>query len=1082
MSAEDRKLCKESTTNQFNSQNMQSKPTQKALQCVLVAVGLGAASLQAQTKIPSTYVLPASAADTTQPGFIFNVSEVLSTEPNRLDWAELQLAGQEGQNFADPSAQAEDASAPGTPLNPPNGPVSFIVPTTINFNIVDGSTAPVNTNLVGVTQENLVPGTPGTGGNNGTDNIAAEALTYLLLPAGTNTMGVRSDDGFRVIIGGAAPTDKYSSAATVVGQFDGGRGYGDTIFKFVIQQPGLYAARLLWENGGGDASVEWFTAKSDGTYALVNDVANGGIPAYRAVTSAGAAYVSNILPAPGSVGASPEPLIQVVIVDGATPIDGSKVALTFNGAPVTPSVTRSGNSTTVSYTGSTLLTANTLQSASVTFADGTTSRTNSWTFTTGNFVTLPAGTAVTPKTSSPGFKFSIFANAAATADNDEAYNNDYRDNAEQSLNMIYHDWSDQTVNPLPLLANLADVNAAAGTATGPAPALGAANAPAEFEIAGTINFTATTTPGLPSTDAKTDFANGELLTYVSLPAGLTTFVVSSPDLYRVYFGSWDATTGLLAAHLNVYGPSDTSFFVVAPTAGVYPMRLIWNHVTGSDPGLKIYTTDSSGAQHLLNDTGHSGLATYRALASPSEPYIKFTSPSTWMHQLINPSSALVVNIADGDVGVDDSSPALTLDGKTVTITKNRVGDILAVTYTPTTLQVPTEMHTATLAFKDKGGKSLSETWSFMNLKSTWLPASPLTGDNFDSYPGDGTVFNTPSTEWSTNWSNPVQTDASSWYVYSYTFRETQGENLDDVDSDSYMSWVVVPFDTFTGKEGDIANINPQETLNGQPVTTLASGNILAAESDNRSGSVMAGQVQFAYSKAFDLSSVANPVLSWSSLKKQNQDDFGGIEYSVDGGTNWAPVIYYIDGGHFNDNPPDTSLNNDGSADAVTTFNHLQGDVPVWTDWKGNTKGGNFGDGIASPITQALGPFIAPRINDNHFEGRRIEAVRLPLAANKKDVRLRLVQLGTCSWYFAVDNIAFYDIAPSGAVVPTGIQSSGPTPLINGITLSANQVTVTWQGGTLESTPSLTNPVWTSLGTSGTHTEPATGNKFFRVQQ
>jgi hypothetical protein len=980
--------------------------------------------------IPSDFSLPTSAADTSKPGLFWNVSEVLASEPNQLSWAESQLAGIQGQNYADKNAVGEDASGPATPGKDQNAPISFIIPKSINFSIVDGDMTHGSTNIIGITQENQMPGLPGTGGNNGTDNIAAEALTYLSLPAGTNSMGVRSDDGFRVVIGGAAPLDVYSTQATAVGQFDGGRGAGDTLFKFVIQKAGLYSARLLYENGGGDASVQWYTVRDDGKFVLVNDVANGGVAAYRAVTTQGAAYASSIIPFPNSTGASPQPTLSVVLQDGATALDTNKIGLSFNGSAVKPSISRSGSQTTVNYTPSALLPANTAQTAAISYVDGTTPRTNSWKFTTGSFVTLPASLAVTPDTSKPGFKFNIFANSK-NAGNNQGFNNDQRDFAEQSLNMIYNDWSDESANPLPLLPNLADVTKA-GTADGAAAALPANNAPAEFVISKTAIFDATHTPGLPATDASTDGANGELLTYVSLPAGLTTFNVSQSDLYRVYFGSWDYTTGLLAAHLNVYGPFATAFYVVAQAAGVYPMRFVWNHANGNDPVLLIYTVDTNGNQHLLNDTANGGVATYRALATPTEPYIKFTSPSPVLRQLAYPSYALVVNIADGDLGVDDTSPVLTLDGKTITVKTTRVGDVLSLKYAPTTLQVPNEIHTATLAFKDKKGKALSETWSFMNFKAIWLPANPVTGENFDEYPGDGTVFNTPSNAWSTNWSNPVQPSASSWYVYSYTHRETDAsgafipEDLTNPISDSYMSFVVAPISTFQMIEGDVVNVNPQETLNGNPVTTLGANNFLICESDNRSGAIMAGQEFFAYSKAFDLSTVTNPVVVWDSMYKQNQDNPGSVEYSVDGGTNWAPVIYYLDGGSYKSDPPDVFINPDGTMDAVTCFTHPQGDAPIWTDWYGNTKGGSYGDCLAAPITQALGPFVAPRINDDKYEGKRIEAVRLPLAANKKDVRLRFGYLGTCSWYMGVDNIGFYDIEPSGATVPTGVETPSNT--------------------------------------------------------
>jgi hypothetical protein len=1066
---------------------LKSKNLSQAI-AMAAAMTLAGSIAYGQVTIPETYVLPSSAGVPSARGFIWNISQVDASEPNLLSWAESQLSGEQGPNLADPNAAGEDAVGAATAGSSTSAPISFTLKSTatINFSKADGDTSHVSPGLasVGITQLNQMPGLPGTGGS--TDNAAAEALVYLDLPAGTNTMGVRSDDGFRVTIGGAAPNDKYSAAAKVVGSFDGGRGAADTIFKFVVTKAGIYAVRLVWENGGGDANVEWFTAKPDGTnYVLINDTANGGIPAYASVGAPAAAYATTLSPAPGSVGASPQPTVKAILADGPTQLDSTKITLSFNGASVTPTVARSGSKTTVTYTPSVLLGANAAQNVVLTYVDGSVTRSNVWSFKTGNFATVAAAAAVAPNTGKPGFKFNIFANGKALNKN-YAVNNDFRDTAEQSLNGLALDLSDITIIPPPAAPNLADVSKV-GSAVGAAPALASATAPAEFEIAGTIGFTPTTTPGLPGTDGSTDNVNGEILTYVSLPAGLTSFGITSGsrDLYRVYFGSWDYTAGSLAAHLNVYSTPDSQFYVVAPVAGVYPMRLVWNHVADADPGLSIYTISADGSQHKLNDVANGGLAAYRALAAKSEPYVKFTSPSPTLRQMVYPAAAVVVNIADGDLGVDDASPVLTLDGKTVTVTKTRVGDYVSVKYTPTTLQTPSEIHTATISFKDKAGKALSQTWSFMNLKSIWLPANWVAGENFDSYPGDGTVFNTPATEWSTNWSNPFQPDATKWYVYSYSGRETEGEGLDSVNTDSFLSWLAIPGDTFAKAEGDIANVNPMETYNGQPVSApLYVNNIFVAESDNRSGDVTKGQVQFAYSKAYDLSAVSNPVVAWASLYKQNQDSLGGIEYSVDGGTNWAPVIYYLDGGSYNSSAPDVFANDaDGTMDAVKTFTIGQGDVPVWKDWFGQAKGGNYGDGIAAPITQALSPFVAPRVNDDKYEGKRWEAVRLPLAANKKDVRLRFSQLGTCSWYIGVDNVGFYDIAPSGAQVPTGIASATASPLVKSVSVDGTTLTVTFQGGTLQSSPSLINPTWTTTGNStGSYTETVSGVKFFRVLQ
>ena len=59
----------------------------------------------------------------------------------------------------------------------------------------------------------------------------------------------------------------------------------------------------------------------------------------------------------------------------------------------------------------------------------------------------------------------------------------------------------------------------------------------------------------------------------------------------------------------------------------------------------------------------------------------------------------------------------------------------------------------------------------------------------------------------------------------------------------------------------------------------------------------------------------------------------------------------------------------------------------------------------------------------------------------------------------------------------------PPPQITSATISAGNIAIQWvNGGMLQSTTSLSPPItWTPLGTSGTHTEAASGaGKFYRV--
>jgi hypothetical protein len=268
--------------------------------------------------------------------------------------------------------------------------------------------------------------------------------------------------------------------------------------------------------------------------------------------------------------------------------------------------------------------------------------------------------------------------------------------------------------------------------------------------------------------------------------------------------------------------------------------------------------------------------------------------------------------------------------------------------------------------------------------------------------------------------------------------------------------------------------NLPQTINGKAVDNFASGNVLWATSDGRTSI----QAQFCTSAPFDLSTVTNPVLIYSSaLKMSGEANVGsdGLEYSIDGGNTWQAGVVYVTIAH--DRNDYVILQPDGSIDSNQTLN-APFSALVWVDQNGNVGGGSMGSGLAEPVTQKLAPLIALR-SDRGNLGTKVDGIRLPGASKQKDVRLRFFQLGNCSYWWAVDNLAFYDIAP-----PTVVQPSPPH--IDSIQAAGGSIKITWSnGGTLESSPNLSSPTWTSTGnSSGSFTESvnATGNKFYRVRQ
>jgi hypothetical protein len=505
-----------------------------------------------------------------------------------------------------------------------------------------------------------------------------------------------------------------------------------------------------------------------------------------------------------------------------------------------------------------------------------------------------------------------------------------------------------------------------------------------------------------------------------------------------------------------------------------------------------------------------------------------------MHQMLYPNNRLLVRVQDSDTKVTDSTAAMNVDGGNVTVTKNRVGDVLEMTWTPTTLETTPELHTSILTYQDSAANHESNQWTFMNLKAlflpnqtagTWSPINAVAVENFSEYADPSTFTNNPPTNaydppFSTSgtyllgapvgpwvespqpenplvdtcpiWTN-TPAGPKDWFVWNWDASQGAKDplyDLGDPDSGAYANFLCVDLNTFSGLEGDSKDVSPGQMLNGQALTNLIdpSENILVAESDNRMGNP-GGQTQFGISKAFNLSSVANPVIAWVNIKKQNQDDMASLEYSVDGGATWAPIQYSLDGHSMGSDAPDLQLNLDQTVDVVDTFYHdvNPGEVPAWTDSTGDFND-TFGAGIAAPISPALAPFMAPRINDDGVEAKRLEVVRLPLAAHQANVRLRIAQFGTCSWYYGIGSIAFYDVPTSGAYVPTGVPaaSGGNAPTLS-FSVSNGSITITWTGsGTLQSAATLTGHAgdWSNVSpapSGNTYTASiGAGNRFFRI--
>jgi hypothetical protein len=175
------------------------------------------------------------------------------------------------------------------------------------------------------------------------DHFALEVLTFLELSAGCHTLGVNSDEGFRVTLG-------HSQFGTVLGEFDRdvGRRAADTTFQIIVTNAGVYPIRLAYSEGIGDASLEFFSVTASGEKILINDRANtNAIRAYSAGTTPG--FLSDFGVTQTRFGIEPGSRLIATFMDRATALDDASVRITLDRVPVTPLLTNNGPVTTFTF-------------------------------------------------------------------------------------------------------------------------------------------------------------------------------------------------------------------------------------------------------------------------------------------------------------------------------------------------------------------------------------------------------------------------------------------------------------------------------------------------------------------------------------------------------------------------------------------------------------------------------------------------------------------------------------------------------------------------------------------------------------
>ncbi|MFO1501442.1 MAG: hypothetical protein U1G07_24145 [Verrucomicrobiota bacterium] len=458
-------------------------------------------------------------------------------------------------------------------------------------------------------------------------------------------------------------------------------------------------------------------------------------------------------------------------------------------------------------------------------------------------------------------------------------------------------------------------------------------------------------------------------------------------------------------------------------------------------------TGGSSDNHFVDDLS---ITTSTAPSTvPQHPLILSVAPAGTG---VAPDAVVTLTIQDFTTQVKADSIQLQLNGKGVTPTVTKTGEVTTVTYDPPGVFGSESLNAVQLIYGDTGTPSFLttnvSTFQVVKFNNVVLPA-PLFLETFDAT-AEGAL-------------------PAGWTETNATSSLDAGLDLDNYNSDSYLGWTVVDRTRFEGTPFDVNRLAVAPGyLNGEIITNLVNGHCVYAESDNRGGN----QIQMLFSPDFNLTGKTDVYVSYHSIYVQNQDSLGALEYSVDQGATWTPVVIMLD-------DPDVIRKADGSIDAAATLTTVQTDTPEIDDGAGGTRRTAYGEFLASKPLESLAAYIDPRVNDNQNESKRVELFRLAKADNQAKVRFRFVQAGTGSWYYGVDDFGLYSIPAAG----------GETPSLTIASAGAGKVTISWPasttGYTLESADSLTTPSWSAVtGVTGNSytANVGTGNQFFRLRK
>ncbi|HJO09381.1 MAG TPA: hypothetical protein QGH16_05990, partial [Verrucomicrobiota bacterium] len=260
--------------------------------------------------------------------------------------------------------------------------------------------------------------------------------------------------------------------------------------------------------------------------------------------------------------------------------------------------------------------------------------------------------------------------------------------------------------------------------------------------------------------------------------------------------------------------------------------------------------------------------------APDTPKVLSTLPEVDAKNA-DPEIRFMSTIRDGATTLNPESVKLTLDNKEVKA-EIAVGDegVNTVSFAGEGMFESGSTHRFRLEFSDNGNPASTETlvveFDVANYQQLEMP-DPLYFENFDGIE----EFELPEDWEVVNLSQEINTELEP----------------DDFTSAYYEGWVNVSLSRWKNSPywGEKSTRPaPPVFVNGARQTL--EGNALVADSASRDGHF----ITFLYTVDYDLSKHKDVHLGLYSHYTQNQDSFGSIEYSLDQGETWLPVVYMLD--------------------------------------------------------------------------------------------------------------------------------------------------------------------------------------------